>query len=528
MKKFLLIGVALIALLALTGTAGAVTCTIDQHPGATLLVPWFQVSVDSDGNVIGTGPGARDTLVTIGNASSAPMIAHVNVFNERSELVLDFNIALTSFDVQSFAMSSIITGILPQTGYIDSTTGALKDACQRNSSAKTYSQSPDGTGFIRFRPPNSSTSDPNDNFLATTLYPVPAWSHSSAFYFQVLDSLDDTFDTNTCPDFDGVDGIISGLEHGYLVIDHANYCNLSNPSQRAYYSNDAIGMENNLWGDIIFTSGAGLPTYAMSTVNLETHSVFELEDGDDARVRTFYARYWLPSTESLFNTNNCQGADPITNLCLAAPWDVGFGDLREPLGLNYAARWFDTTAPTITTNFRVWRAGFGIDDTTGRADLLGPTTSTGPKCTITEPVVTLSFYDEDENTVTQGVCPSPCSSPTFNFPLETQQTNISDFSHPQAPAGWVSMDFVNSSGTTMDQAWADYSFEGSAAFLSILVPGTQLDISTCDPLGVVNPQNPTPENPESLIDLPPLIPDRPVGTGPDWDYLPIPFFGGYL
>ena len=36
-----------------------------------------------------------------------------------------------------------------------------------------------------------------------------------------------------------------------------------------YYYNDAIGMENNLWGEIIFTSGLGIPTYAMSTVNLE-------------------------------------------------------------------------------------------------------------------------------------------------------------------------------------------------------------------------------------------------------------------
>ena len=69
--------------------------------------------------------------MTIGNASSAPMIAHVNVFNEHSELVLDFNIALTGFDIQSFAMSSIITGTLPQTGWFNSS-GVLQDACQRN------------------------------------------------------------------------------------------------------------------------------------------------------------------------------------------------------------------------------------------------------------------------------------------------------------------------------------------------------------------------------------------------------------
>jgi hypothetical protein len=514
MKKTLLIGLAIVAVLAFASTAGAVTCTIDQHPAATLLVPWFQVSVNASGDVVGTGIGARDTLVTIGNASSAPMIAHVNVFNEHSELVLDFNIALTGFDVQSFAMSSIITGTLPQTGWFDDK-GVLRDACQRYPAAKTYSQSPDGIGFIRFRPPSAGTADPNDNVLATTLYPVPAWTKSSAFYMQVLDSLDDTFDTNTCPDFKGVDGVLSGLEHGYLVIDHANYCNLSNPSQSAYYGNDAIGNENNMFGDIVFTSGVGLPTYAMSTVNLEADSSFGLGQTITSRVRSFYARYWSPANETVFNPLNCQGIDPITNLCLAAGWDTGFGDLREPLGLSYAARWFDTSSPFITTNFRVFRAGFGTDPLDGLKDLLGPRTSSGPKCTNQEPVVTLSFYDEDENTVTQGVCPSPCSSPTFNFPLETQQTNISDFSHPTAPAGWVAMNFVNQSGggTAMDQAWVDYSFEGSAAFLSILVPGNQLDVSNCNPNTVVNPALPTADNP-GIQSLDPFFSDIPTGTGP--------------
>jgi len=509
MKKTLLTGLAIAAVFAFASTAGAVTCTVDQHPAATLLVPWFQVSVNASGDVIGTGIGARDTLVTIGNASAAPMIAHVNVFNEHSELVLDFNIALTGFDIQSFAMSSIITGTLPQTGWFN-TSGVLQDACQRNPASRTYSQSPTGIGFIRFRPP--APTDSNDNVLATTLYPVPAWTKSSAFYMQVLDSLDDTFDTNTCPNFDGVDGILAGLEHGYLVIDHANYCNLSNPSQDLYYYNDAIGNENNMFGDIIFTSGEGLPTYAMSTVNLEADSSFGFGQSDTQRFRSFYARYWSPSAEfpGGFNPANCTGIDPVTNICLAANWDTGFGDLREPLGLTYAARWFDTSSPFITTNYRVWRAGFG-----SLTDLLGPVTSSGPKCTDTEPVVTLSFYDEDENTVTQGVCPSPCSSPSFNFPLETQQTNISEFSHPTAPAGWVAMNFVNQSGggTAMDQAWADFSFEGSAAFLSILVPGTQLDISTCNPNLVFSPAAPTAGNPAILFNDP-FFSDIPTGVGP--------------
>ncbi len=103
--------------------------------------------------------------------------------------------------------------------------------------------------------------------------------------------------------------------------------------------------------------------------------------------------------------------------------------------------------------------------------------------TTTEPVSTEIFWDEDENTVSQGVCPSPCTAPQFNFPLETQQTNIIHFVHPTGTdAGWVEVDF--SGGTPFDQAWLGYSFEGSVALESTLIQGTQLDPSTCDPLNV--------------------------------------------
>ncbi len=129
----------------------------------------------------------------------------------------------------------------------------------------------------------------------------------------------------------------------------------------------------------------------------------------------------------------------------------------------------------MTTNFRVWRSSPAAP-----ASLLAA-------CKIEEPTVTLIFFDEDENTTTQGTCPSPCTNPTFNFPYETQQRNVTGFSRPSgAVAGWVDMSFVNNSeGTSYDQAWVDYSFEGELALESILVPGTQLDPSSCNPLYIL-------------------------------------------
>ena len=77
MKKFTVL-VAL-ALLAATGTSYAVTCSYDNVPGATLLVPYFKVS--RNGATVDTPAipaGGVDTLVAITNVSEWGVIAHVD------------------------------------------------------------------------------------------------------------------------------------------------------------------------------------------------------------------------------------------------------------------------------------------------------------------------------------------------------------------------------------------------------------------------------------------------------------------
>jgi hypothetical protein len=488
MKKTLMTCLAIAALFAIAGSASAITCTIDQRPAATLLVPYFEATFNPDNTPLGTGENARDTLVTICNASSAPMIAHVNVFNERTELVLDFNVALTGFDCQSMSMARVLSGFLPATPIDTDHTASTDDACQRNPDAEIY---PDPAGFLRIRPTNADAATLQDNTLATTLYPQPAWPAGSSFAEAVLDSLDETDDSVSCG---GVDGDITNPIRGYLVIDHANYCNLSNPSDPNYYRKDAIGMENNLFGEVIFTSGSGLPTMGGSTVNIEADPtggtlgaeiLSSLAGDETVPIRTFYHRYVQDDT--LCFGGNC--AKFATN-----PWNQGIGDQREPLGLKYAARWFDTAG--VGSFLNVWRASSG-----SLTDLLGD------DCSDVEPVVSLTFYDEDENTVTSGVCPSPCEQEEFNFELETQRKPIGDFTHPAWPAGWVSMDFFNSgapNGGLFDQAWVEYDFQGPGAFLSASTPATQLDPTTCVPLGLEG---------SGLVETAPVIPAV-VGTGP--------------
>jgi hypothetical protein len=501
MKKTFLTCMAVVALLAIASGAGAITCTVDTRPAATLLIPYFQATFDpATLTPIATGPTALDTLVTIGNASSAPMLAHVMVWSERTELVLDFNIALTGFDIQSFSVARVLRGFLPQTpidtlhqvpGAANLIPGAdtpgFFDVCQRNAAARVF---PDPAGFLRIGNGAAAgqgiqAANSLDNTQATTNYQTGPFALS--FLQQVVDSLDVTTDSVACTPA-GVNGIIVNPIHGYITIDMVNYCSLANANDATYYTNDTIGMENNLWGDYIYTSGDGIGTNGFAAVAIEADP--SLADATQAPVtlggapgrRTFYRRWdTAVGGDPGIAPFNCSAGNNALFVASGATFDCGQGDQREPLGLKYAARWFDSS-PNVTSFFNVWRASSVPSSVTGGlSDLLGA------KCSTSEPTVSLTFYDEDENTVSSGPCPSPCSNPPFNFPFETQRASITTFSHPAWPAGWVSMNFFNNGGPVggrLDQAWVTYDFQGGTIFLSAGIPAAQLDPTNCQPLGV--------------------------------------------
>src|SRR3954468_12269560 len=101
---------ALVGLLALGGQAHAVICAIDEVPAATLLLPYFAVDYTSTD---GTG---QNTLFSVNNASATAVLAHVVVWSDLSVPVLDFNIYLTGYDVQTISLWDILhSGNLPRT-----------------------------------------------------------------------------------------------------------------------------------------------------------------------------------------------------------------------------------------------------------------------------------------------------------------------------------------------------------------------------------------------------------------------------
>ena len=95
-------------LLILAAPLSASICTIDDVPAATLLLPYFEVHMDN--------PYGITTLFSINNASASAVLAHVVIWSDLSVPVLDFNVYLTGYDVQTINLRDILyLGKLPQT-----------------------------------------------------------------------------------------------------------------------------------------------------------------------------------------------------------------------------------------------------------------------------------------------------------------------------------------------------------------------------------------------------------------------------
>ena len=183
MKKFTVL-VAL-ALLAATGTSYAVTCSTDNVPGATLLVPYFNVTGSAAAGAI--PGGGVDTMVAITNVSQWGVIAHITVWNKQSRAVLDFNVPMTGFDVATFYMRDILNGKLNVNPNVQKA-GSV-DPCRNVANI--------GTGqskFIRFTHPQyaSPALQGTDYFDSIGYYTEPAFPLGGSFRAKILDSLDES------------------------------------------------------------------------------------------------------------------------------------------------------------------------------------------------------------------------------------------------------------------------------------------------------------------------------------------------
>jgi hypothetical protein len=370
---------ALVGLLALGGQAHAVICAIDEVPAATLLLPYFAVDYTSTD---GTG---QNTLFSVNNASATAVLAHVVVWSDLSVPVLDFNVYLTGYDVQTISLWDILhSGNLPRTA------SAGQDPTDTISPKGSFSQ--------------------DINFASCTgLLPAPQLPADFVAHLQAsLSGRASTVFGGLCAGRNLGDNIA----RGYITVDTVNNCTLRFPGDPGYFlpggGGDATD-QNVLWGDYFYVNSAAAFADGNPMVHIEASPTNP--ETSTANFYTFYGRYDSPA------------------------WNAA--DNREPLATNYAARFLNGGVFSGGTDFLVWRDSkvnqgpFTCSAQTGRPFWF-PLGQEG-----------LVIFDEQEHPQvpqTFPVSPQPQNPTLVPFPAETQSTHVGGTSLPVPfDFGWIYM-----------------------------------------------------------------------------------------
>lgn len=380
MKKIL---TALVLGLALASGANAAICSVDQVPGATLLLPYFEVDLDN--------PAGVNTFFTINNASASATLTHVVVWTDLSVEALDFNIYLTGFDMQSVSM-----GLIIRDGIIPVTASAGQDPGDAISPKGVISQ--------------------DINFASCTgvmPYDEPALDADFLDHLQsILTGGPSSIYGGKCGGLDYGDGIA----RGYVTIDVTNACTLLRPCDPGYFVNGGGGFGGNrniIWGDWFIVEpdqnfAQGDSMVAFEAVNDPIQQATAFVNG------TFWGRCFG------------NGVYPTVN-----------ADNREPAPSTFGATYFDNAAFTGGTDFIVWR-----DSRTTTVD--GFSCAAGPSF-YPIPQDQVVAFDEQENPEEGGCTISPCPEELPLFPAEAQRVAVSDLGFsPQS--GWVWMNLEQYGG----------------------------------------------------------------------------------
>lgn len=420
--------VALCLLAATAGPARAVICTIDDVPAATLLVPYFEVDLEN--------PWGTTTLFTINNASATAVLAHVVLWSDLSVPVLDFNVYLTGYDVQSINLRDIIQrGILPKTASAGQDTGENEP-----NPAPT-------PGAISNQGAFSEDIDIDSCDGGLPLPDLPQF-----FIDHLQASLTGEFSSilNGCAGLDRGDLIA----RGYVTVDTVSNCSLRFPGDPGYFASGGLGdatNQNVLWGDVFyveegesFAQGETLVHIEADASNPETSVPGEY---------TFYGRY--------------------------TGWTAA--DNREPLATNFATRFVEGGAFDGGSQLLVWRDS-KVAQGAFKCGILPVWYPLGQEAIV--------VFDEQENpTIAQTlpVSPQPPGETITPFPAEAQRVVVGGPALPVAPDfGWLYLN-LNTSVTPAGanppedpaaaQAWVTTLMSAEGRF-SVGFDAVQLD-SAC-------------------------------------------------
>jgi hypothetical protein len=266
------------------------SCDIALLPAATLLLPYFEVDLVSQ--------NGETALFTITNVSPAEQIAHVTLWTNRAYPVIDFNIYLTGYDVQSINLRDVLMGRLAQPRGV-----GLTDEGELSRTNRAV----DATGC---------------DDLPSELSPATVQRMHQAF---MTGGVPATGNTPACTGVSTPRS--SGLAVGYATIDVVGSCTTLMPTETAYYT-DAIRYDNVLIGEYQQVNRGHNFAQGGPLVHIRA---IRGSDGKTNLADTFYARFQSAAAPKL--------------------------DARQPLPSTFAARWVDGGHGAFETSFKIWRQG---------------------------------------------------------------------------------------------------------------------------------------------------------------------------
>jgi hypothetical protein len=429
MKKSAL-GLALVGLLTLGGQAAAIVCQIGSVPAATLLLPYFEVDLNN--------PNGLTTLFSINNASATAILTHVVVRTDLSVEVLDFNVYLTGYDVQTLNLRDIIVnGLLPQTA----------------------SAGQDGNDTISPKGPLSQ----DINFASCNgfLPPAPLDAATIAYLQAALTgkTIPSTFQTCGSQPCCAAQNLGDNIARGYITVDTVAACTILPQSTAGYFLQGGTGIATNqnvLWGDWFIVNATQNFAEGGDLVHVEADGTNPATS--TPRNYTFYGRLDKPTAFNAF-------------------------DNREPLATMFATRFLNGGAFSAGTSLLCWR-----DSKTDQGQFSCPPPNSNFPSWYPLGQEGVTVFDEQEHPiVSHGCSHSPCPTVTNQVcPAETQRVQVggASLSTGTFNVGWLFLDLNFNVGNGLppidpaaDQAWVISTLASNGHF-AVGLDAIQLD-SAC-------------------------------------------------
>lgn len=340
-KAWLAAGLLGLACLSGVQQADAVIGAADHVPGATLLVPYFEVDV--------ANPNGVSTLVSITNTSATAILANVVLWSDQGVPAASFNAYLTGYDVQSFSVRDVLNGIVPRTATDgQDPTDTLSPQGQLSQDINFASC----TGILPYASPVTNLPGPG----ATG--PTPADVRA-----MLTGQASTGLYTGQCVGSSRGDGIA----RGYITVDTINQCTRLVPGN-PNYTQGIITYQNTLAGEYFLVNSGTNVQFAGQAVAIEANingpvapgtytfyagrNAFDGSDGREVLPTTWKVDVDRSGTELIVWRDPKLSSQP--HACGAAPT---YGSL--PIGDSGGTGGFNT----ITTPFRITNTGIAPEVT---------------------------------------------------------------------------------------------------------------------------------------------------------------------